>query len=262
MDLELEDKAVVITGGSKGIGFACAAAFLAEGARVALVSRSAEHLRVAAARLHSAGDYPPATIVADLSRPEDAARMAEEVAAALGKPHVLVNSAGAARRTPPDQLTAAAWHAAMDAKYFTYVHAMDALLPALAADGGGAVVNVIGMGGRMATSIHLPGGAANAALMLASVGLAGVYGPKGVRINAINPGPVMGERLEEALALEMQRSGLGREQVLAAGQAKVPLGRYATNEDIAQVTLFLASARAAYLTGAIVPMDGGLCQVV
>ena len=114
----------------------------------------------------------------------------------------------------------------------------------------------------MATSIHLPGGAANAALMLASVGLAGVYGPKGVRINAINPGPVMGERLEEALALEMQRSGLGREQVLAAGQAKVPLGRYATNEDIAQVTLFLASARAAYLTGAIVPMDGGLCQVV
>jgi NAD(P)-dependent dehydrogenase (short-subunit alcohol dehydrogenase family) len=262
VDLELEDKAVVVTGGSKGIGFACAAAFLAEGARVALVSRSAEHLKIAAARLHSAGDAPPFTIVADLSKPEDAARMADQATAELGKLHVLVNSAGAARRTPPDQLTAAAWRAAMDAKYFTYVHAMDTLLPALAARGGGAVVNVIGMGGRMATPIHLPGGAANAALMLASVGLAGVYGPKGVRINAINPGAVMGERLEAALDLEMQRSGLSRDEVLAAGQAKVPLGRYATGEDIAQVALFLASARAAYLSGAIIPMDGGLCQVV
>jgi NAD(P)-dependent dehydrogenase (short-subunit alcohol dehydrogenase family) len=72
----------------------------------------------------------------------------------------------------------------------------------------------------------------------------------------------MGERLEAALALEMARTGQSREEVLAAGQAKVPLGRYATNEDIAQVALFLASARAAYLTGAIIPMDGGACQVV
>lgn len=262
MDLELEDKAVVVTGGSRGIGFACAAAFLAEGARVALVSRSAAHLEVAAARLHSAGDCPPLALLADLSRPEEAARMADEATASLGKIHVLVNCAGAARRAAPEALSAADWHAAMDAKYFTYIHAMDALLPRLASGGGGAVVNVIGMGGRMATPIHLPGGAANAALMLASVGLAGVYGPKGVRINAINPGAVMGERLEAALALEVQRSGLTREQVLTAGQAKVPLGRYATGEDIAQVALFLASARAAYLTGAIIPMDGGLCQVV
>lgn len=261
MDLQLSQKTVVITGGSRGIGFACAAAFLGEGARVALVSRSEEHLRHAAARLHSAGDFPPLTIAADLTRADEAARMASEVAAQLGPVDVLVNSAGAARRYLPDDLVAASWHAAMDAKYFTYIHAMDALLPSMVGRQG-AVVNIIGMGGKVATPIHLPGGAANAALMLATVGLAGVYGPKGVRINAINPGATMTERVEEALKLEASQRGISTDEVLRLGQARVPLGRYADPDDVAQVTLFLASVRASYVTGAIIPMDGGMSAVL
>jgi len=110
--------------------------------------------------------------------------------------------------------------------------------------------------------MHLPGGAANSALMLATVGLAHVYGSKGVRINAINPGAVLGERLDLALAMESARSGASRDEVLDAGQQRVPLGRYAEPGDIAQVALFLASKRAAYVTGAVVPMDGGLSAVL
>jgi NAD(P)-dependent dehydrogenase (short-subunit alcohol dehydrogenase family) len=170
---------------------------------------------------------------------------------------VLVNSAGAARRYLPEDLNAAAWHAAMDAKYFTYIHAMDALLPGMAARGAGAVVNIIGMGGKVATPIHLPGGAANSALMLATVGLANVYGPKGVRINAINPGATMTARVQEALRLEAKARGLTEQEVLAQGQAKVPMRRYAASEDVANLALFLASDKAGYITGAIVPMDGG-----
>jgi NAD(P)-dependent dehydrogenase (short-subunit alcohol dehydrogenase family) len=262
MELDLAGKVVLVTGASRGIGFACAAAFLEEGAKVALVSRSAEHLKVAAAQLHSAGDYPPAIVRADLTRADEAQLMAAEVEQRLGPVDVLVNSAGAARRYLPEQLCAEAWHAAMEAKYFTYVHAMDAVLPRMAARGTGAVVNVIGMGGKVATPIHLPGGAANSALMLATVGLASVYGPKGVRINAINPGATKTERVQEALRLEAQARGIAPEEVLRQGEARVPLGRYAEADDIAQVALFLASARAAYVTGAIVPMDGGLSAVL
>ena len=262
MELDLTDKVVVVTGASRGIGFACAAAFLAEGARVAIVSRDAQRLGVAAARLHSAGDGPPLAVTADLTRPEDARRMADEVTAALGVPDVLVNSAGAARRYLPDELDAAAWRAAMDAKYFTYIHAMDAFLPAMTDRGRGAVVNIIGMGGKVATSMHLPGGAANAALMLASVGLAHVHGPKGVRVNAINPGATMGERLQDALRLESRARGVSEDELLRQGTARVPLGRYAHDEDIAQVALFLASERACYVTGAVIPMDGGLNPVL
>ncbi len=135
-------------------------------------------------------------------------------------------------------------------------------MPGMASRGSGVVVNIIGMGGKVATSTHLPGGAANSALMLASVGLAQVYGPKGVRINAINPGAVLGERLDLALALESARSGTAPEEVLDSGQKRVPLGRYAQPGDIAQVTVFLASRQASYVTGAVIPMDGGLSAVL
>jgi NAD(P)-dependent dehydrogenase (short-subunit alcohol dehydrogenase family) len=257
MKLELERKVVLVTGGSKGIGLACAQAFLAEGAKVAIASRSRENLERAARSLGGA-----VSVVADLTRAEAGAELVREVESKLGPVDVLVNSAGAAKRYLPDDLEAQSWHAAMDAKYFTYIHAMQAVLPRMAVRGAGNVVNIIGMGGKVATSIHLPGGAANSALMLATVGLAQVYGPKGIRINAINPGATLTDRVKEALQLEAQARNTTEDQVLAQGQARVPLRRYASPEEIANVALFLASDRASYVTGAIIPMDGGSNPVV
>ena len=256
MNLALKGKIVIVTGGSKGIGFACARAFLAEGGRVAIVSRSQSNLDAALRDLAA----PAADLIAvssDLIGRAAANTMVAEVERRLGPVDVLVNSAGAAKRYLPEELSAEAWHAAMDAKYFTYIHAMDAVLPAMAKRGQGVVVNIIGMGGKVATPIHLPGGAANSALMLATVGLANVYGPKGVRINAINPGSTMTERLRGSLKLQAKTRGLSEAEVLSELQAKVPLKRYAAPEDIANLTLFLASDKASYITGAIVPMDGG-----
>jgi NAD(P)-dependent dehydrogenase (short-subunit alcohol dehydrogenase family) len=260
MDLGLSGKVVLITGGSKGIGLACAKAFLAEGARVALVSREESNLEQARGQL-AAGERV-ATLAADLRHPEAAQEAAARAEAALGPIDVLVNSAGAARRYLPEELNARAWHDAMDAKYFTYVHTLEAVLPRMAARGRGVVVNIIGTGGKVATSYHLPGGAANSALMLATVGLAQVYGPKGVRITAINPAATLTGRVTEALKLEARMRGVSEREVLEQGQAKVPLRRYAAPEDIANLTLFLASDKASYVTGAIVPMDGGANPII
>ena len=257
MELGLKNRSVLITGGSKGIGLACARAFLDEGARVAIVSRDRGNLDKAAACVGKI-----TLIAADLTHAEDAKRMAREAEAAIGPIDVLVNSAGAAKRYAPDELNAQAWHAAMDAKYFTYIHAMDAVLPSMRDRKRGNVVNIIGTGGKIASPIHLPGGAANSALMLASVGLAAVYGRFGVRINAINPGATMTDRIREALELEAKAKGTTPEQVLEQGQARVPLGRYADPKEIASVTLFLASDQAAYVTGAVIPMDGGINPII
>ena len=145
MDLGLAGKIVVVTGASKGIGYACAEAFAREGATVALVSRSAANLEGALAKFPTVS-HAPRTYVADLVRTEDAERMAADAERDLGPVDILVNSAGAARRYAPADLNAAAWHAAMDAKYFSYMHPISAFLPRMVARGRGNIVNIIAVG--------------------------------------------------------------------------------------------------------------------
>lgn len=261
MELGLSGKVVLVTGGSKGIGYACAEAFCAEGARVAIASRSDDNLNDARQRLARNG-HPVLTIRADLVKSKDALALAADVEQALGPIDLLVNSAGAAKRYAPEELSAQAWHDAMDAKFFTTVHAIDAVLPSMLARKRGVIINIIGMGGKVASSIHLPGGAANSALMLVSSGLAAAYGKQGIRINAINPGATLTGRVKGSLEIESKRLGVTEEEVLAMNQAKIPLGRYGEPREVAQVALFLASDWASYLTGAIVPMDGGANPVI
>ena len=261
MDLELADKIVVVTGASKGIGYACAEAFAREGAHVVLVSRSAANLDAALARFPKTR-HAPRALVADLTRADDAARMADEVERDVGPIDVLVNSAGAALRYAPADLDAAAWHAAMDAKYFSYIHPIDAVLRRMAARGRGAIVTIVGSGGKVANPVHLPGGAANAALMLVTAGLSAAYAPKGIRVNAINPGATLTGRVQEGLRVEAGMTGLSEDELLERARAKIPLGRLGTPEEVARVALFLASAEASYVTGAIVPMDGGSNPII
>ena len=171
MDLQLEGKHVLITGGSKGIGLACAQAFLAEGARVSLVSRSAENLALGAQKLAATGGMATGagaeervrTFPADLKDPEAAVAALDAAEQAGGVVDILVNSAGAAKRVGPDDLTPKAWRDSMDAKYFTYIHMLDPVVKRMGQRGSGAIVNVIGAGGKVASPTHLSGGAANAA---------------------------------------------------------------------------------------------------
>ena len=257
MDTNLEGKVVIVTGASKGIGLACAATFPARGREGRARIRAAAGISTPRLPSCRQSAHPPVAIAADLTRAEEAARMVADVVAQLGPIDVLVNSAGAAKRTAPDDLSAQAWHDAMDAKFFSYVHPLDIVVKQMAARGRGAIINIIGMGGKVANPIHLPGGAANAALMLATAGLAAAYGPKGVRVNAISPGTTLTGRVQEGLAVEAKMTGTPAAELLARQQAKIPLRRAGTPEEVAQVALFLASDAASYVTGAIIPMDGG-----
>jgi NAD(P)-dependent dehydrogenase (short-subunit alcohol dehydrogenase family) len=261
MDLGLKGAVVLITGGSKGIGLACARSFAAEGARVAIASRSETNLASAVNALEQDA-IKVIAIRADLVDPEQAAAMVAKAEAALGPIDVLVNSAGAARRTPPAELTAEHWHAAMQAKYFTYVHAMDAVLRGMAKRGAGVIVNVIGMGGKLAGPTHLPGGAANAALMLASVGLAHAFARNGIRVNAVNPGLTETERMQEGFEAEARQSGRTVAEILQERTKAMPLGRLAQPHDIADAVVFLASKRASYVSGAVLSLDGAATPVV
>lgn len=255
MNLNLTGKHVLITGGSKGIGLACAKAFLAEGARVSINSRGAANLEKAIAVLAA----PPERLrsfAADLIDPAAALSMVDSAEAVFGPVDVLVTSAGAAKRTPPADLTPAAWRDAMNAKYFSYIHVIDPVVKRMGARKTGVIVNIIGSGGKVASPTHLPGGSANAALMLATAGLANAYGALGVRVNAVNPGGTLTERLQEGLAAEARLAGITPEEALKRATSRTALGRLAEPEEVANVVLFLASQQSSYVSGVIIGMDG------
>jgi len=261
MDLQLTGKHVLITGGSRGIGLACARAFLQEGARVSLAGRTPAHLDAATAQMRSVG-HAVGGYCADLSDARAALNMVDAVQAESGPIDILVNSAGAARRTPFDELQPQTWHDAMQAKFFTYVNVMDPVIKRMSERGAGAIVNVIGMGGKVATPTHLAGGAANAALMLATAGLAAAYGPRGVRVNAVNPALTLTDRMAEGIAADARLRKLTEAEVLRDAEARMPLGRLAKPEDIANAVVFLASPSASYISGAILSMDGAAVPMV
>jgi len=250
MDLGLKDKLVLITGGSKGIGFAAAKAFLAEGARVAIASRSQDNLDRACAACPGIEAF-----AADLTLPRAAEQLVDAVERRIGAIDVLVNCAGAAKRTGPDELTPEAWRASMDAKYFSYIHVIDPLIKRMAARGHGAIVNVIGSGGKVAAPTHISGGAANAALMLATAGLANAYAAKGVRVVGINPGPTKTERVAASLKADAKRDSITEDEALKRIVQKIPAQRMPEPHEIADVIVFAASERAQVLTGAILSAD-------
>ena len=265
MDLELADKHVLITGGSQGIGLACAQGFLREGARVVLVSRSPQNLQAARQQLCAAQPQAAdrvAVFAADLKDPAQAQAALAQAQARWGAVDVLVNSAGAAQRRPPAELDAQAWHDAMDAKFFTYVHMIDPVVKAMGARGQGAIVNIVGAGGKVASPIHLPGGAANAALMLISAGLAAAYAAQGVRVNAVNPGATVTGRLRSGMQAAARLHAITEEEALARATRAVPMGRLAQPEEVADAVLFLASQRASYVTGVVLTMDGATTPMV
>jgi NAD(P)-dependent dehydrogenase (short-subunit alcohol dehydrogenase family) len=251
MDLGLGGRHVLVTGGSKGIGLACARVFISEGARVTITSRSAGNLERARALL---GDV--LALAADLADAGAAAGVVGTCEREVGPIDVLVNCAGAARRRPPDELDPAAYRLAMEAKYLPYVNTMDPVVKRMAGRGRGVIVNVIGNGGKVASPIHLAGGAANAALMLVTAGLAAAYARRGIRVVGVNPALTNTERVAEGLRADAVMLGITEQEALRRSEERIGMGRMAEPEEIAQVVAFLASDRASYVSGTTVTMDG------
>jgi NAD(P)-dependent dehydrogenase (short-subunit alcohol dehydrogenase family) len=257
MELGLDRKVVLITGGSKGIGLACAQAFAAEGARIAICSRSSDNVERARAKLKDAFG-----VAADLIDAAAAIKTIDAVEDRLGPIDILVNSAGAAKRTPPDDLTPAVWREAFDAKFFSYINVIDPVVRRMGGRGRGVIVSVIGAGGKVASSTHLAGGSANAALMLATAGLGATYASKGVRVVAVSPSLTETDRVAEGFKAEAQLANISVDEARRRSVARLPLGRMASPEEIADAILFLASPRASYITGVTLSMDGGQNPVV
>lgn len=247
---------VLISGGSRGIGAACARHFLDAGDRVSVLARS----RPEEAELLPSGRLQ--AISADLRNVEAAAAACRQAEERFGPVDVLVNCAGAAQQTPPAQVTAQTWQDAMAAKYFTYMNVIDPVLKRMVERRSGVIVNVIGLGGKVPSDTHLPGGAANAALMLATTGLGHAWGHAGVRVVGINPGPVATSRLRQLISAKAANEGISETEAEASLTQTMPYGRVITPEEIAETVFFLASSRASAINATVIATDGGASPVI
>jgi NAD(P)-dependent dehydrogenase (short-subunit alcohol dehydrogenase family) len=234
-----KDKVVLITGGSKGIGLACAKQFVAQGATVIISSRTQANIDEALNELPGTSGF--------------SADLADDV---------LVNSAGAAKRTPLAELNPGAWRTAMDAKFFSTINVLDLVVKLMTARGRGVIINIIGSGGKVASPTHLAGGSANAALMLATAGLGNAYASSGVRVVGINPGLTETGRVRSGMEAEARFAGISVEEALERAVQKIPIGRLAEPEEIADLVLFLASDKARYITGTTITMDGAQSPLI
>jgi NAD(P)-dependent dehydrogenase (short-subunit alcohol dehydrogenase family) len=253
MDLQLAGKRVLITGGSKGIGRAVAEALAAEGCHLRLVARDAAALDGVARAVSAQFPVDVETRAADLST--DAA--VRDVADWAGEIDVLVNNAGA---IPPGTLTSvddAAWRHAWDLKVFGYISLSRAVYPMMARRRQGVIVNVIGAAGQWLPPGYIAGATGNAALMAFTKALARGSHADGIRVVAINPGPVETKRLET-----MQRANAEREWGDAERWREMfktmPFGRPAKPTEIAAAVAFLASPLSGYTSGTVLTIDGAV----
>lgn len=257
MELGLRGKTAVISGGSKGIGRAIAAALAAEGVDLVLAARGAQALEQTARELSDAHGVRVEPYAADLSHAEAVAGLAAFAIQRLGQVDILVNNAGAIPAGTLESLDDDTWLHAYDLKLWGYIRLTRALAPAMRARRSGAILNIIGNAGRQPSAAYIAGGPANAALMNFTKGLAAALGPDGVRVNAINPGPIRTERMRAMAEQRAAASGRTLAEEEAGSARGVPLGRTGTPEEVANVAVFLVSDAASYVHGAIVPVEGG-----
>jgi NAD(P)-dependent dehydrogenase (short-subunit alcohol dehydrogenase family) len=257
MDLGLAGQVALITGGTRGIGLATAKTLVAEGCRVAVSARNSDGVEETVAALTNDLGGEAIGIVGDMSRPEGVERAVFETVERLGEIDVLVTCAGSSPGGLLENLTEDEWMSSLNLKLMGYVRACRAVVPRMRDNGGGSVVLVVGNDGLKPSYWEMTAGVANAADINFASSLAEQYGPHGVRVNTINPGPVATGRwdmLEKAFARD---KGVSQEHAHDLALSSLPLGRICTAEEVAAVVAFVASPRASYMNGAHIPLDGG-----
>jgi 3-oxoacyl-[acyl-carrier protein] reductase len=258
MELELKGKVAIVTGGSKGIGRAATLGLLAEGASVLIAARGADALAETVAATDPSARPRLATLAADLTDPSALKQVPAHCLERFGRIDVLINNAGSARPGEFLELDDEAWLDDWRLKFFGYVRMARAVLPLMQRDGGGVIINIIGAAAMNPRRSYMIGGAANAALNHFTKALADESAQFGVRVVGINPGPILTDRL-----LKM-RGGLSPSSANQADDEALrrmtPLGRVGRPEEVADLVMFLVSARAAFIHGANVTIDGGLTK--
>lgn len=261
MDLGLQGKTALVTGASEGIGMAIARKLAEEGVHVAICARTVWKLQAAAAEIGHATGMEVVPIPADLRSLAGCQSFVEQAATRLGGIDILVNNAGASAFGAFLELPDEAFVDAINGKLLGYIRCARAVIPHMQRRGGGVIVNITGTT-QQAVPLHTPGSACNAAIRMFSKELSMELGPLHIRVNSVAPGRIQTTRAEQLLEATARAQGTSSDAILGQLVKTIPAGRVGTTDDIADAVCFLVSARASYVNGAALVIDGSKSLVI
>jgi 3-oxoacyl-[acyl-carrier protein] reductase len=261
MDLKLNGKVALVTGGSEGIGFASALRLAGEGARVAILSRSEEKLQRAAAQIREAvAGAEVLTVAADVGKAEDCTRGVDLVAAHFGRLDILVNNAGLAGAASFENVSDSDWDVDVNLKLLGAVRCSRAAIPHLKDVGGGAILNVTAIAGKAPGANSMPSSVTRAAGLALTKAMSRDLAKHGIRVNAVCIGLIRSAQIERGW--KRTNPDLTWEEHSRKVGQNIPLGRIGDTEEAANVIAFLVSGAASYVTGTAVNIDGGSSAVL
>lgn len=246
MDLQLKGKTALVTGASQGIGRAIAGMLAAEGVRVCIAARRRELLETLAREITAAGGITPAIVVTDIMQDGAPQALAGAARAALGQVDILINSAGGSRPAIPVDAPEEEWESVMMLNFVRVRQLTHAVLPDMIRGRWGRIINLSGKSEPDALLAATP---AKAAIHGWSKGLSRTVGKHGITVNCLAPGRIMSEQIRRKYSAEFRAHEEKNE---------IPVGRYGEPEEIAAMAVFLASQRGSYVTGTVIPVDGGM----
>ena len=246
MDLQLKGKTALVTGASVGIGRGIALALAAEGVRVALSARRLEKLQEVSAAIVASGGAEPVVIESDLYAEDAAKRLADAAIAGLGHVDILINNAGGSRSFKDLHVSEEQWQEAITLNFHRPRQVADALIDQMIARKWGRIINITGK----SEPEHVNGAfCAKAGIHSWAKGLSRMVGQHGITVNSVPPGRIHSEQIFRNYTPEYRQW---------QAENEIPMGRYGEPEDIAALVTFLASPIASYITGTVIPVDGGL----
>ncbi len=258
MDLGLRGKRALVTGASRGLGYAIAAGLAGEGVRLAINSRSAENLQATAAQLEGRYSEPVVAIPADLSEPASPAQVIAQAVEHLGGLDLLVTNTGGPPAGAFETFDDAAWQKAVDLCLLSHVRLIRAALPHLRQSNAASVLTLTSYSVKQ----PIPNLVLSNSVRLATIGvtktLALELGAEGIRINSILPAWTETERVTELMAARARANQTSIAEELAKQAKESPLGRIAQPQEFASAAVFLLSPAASYITGVMLSVDGGM----
>ena len=257
MDLQLEGKSALITGGSEGIGKGIAMGLAKEGVNISICARRKDVLDAAAQEIRDATGVKVIAIPADLTDDSQAKKFVEDSHAELGRVDIMVNNAGSSPGGVIEHLSEADWEQSLQLKFMGYVRCLRYVLPIMVRQNGGRVLNLIGNDGVKPSYWEIAPGAANAAGQNLTISLAGQYGADNISFVAVNPGPVRTERWTGLVTAMARDMNLPFEEADQLAPASIPLGRIAETEEVANLCVMLSSPLTHFVNGTQIEIDGG-----